>query len=192
MSETGISPFATLLLNLNQNLGQDGHKRMSQLLEGNQISKRDMENLKTPMEIFQKLEEGGFISEKSLTFLKELLTNIDRKPLISEYIEDYERQSSLEEVPLAAKIGPLKILFDELNAKLGVDDERTMRYLLTGRQISKRDMMQLDDPADIFNKLVESGFITVDNLEFLKNLFQTMTRLPLVKIVADFESTQRK
>ncbi|XP_070532897.1 caspase-8-like [Ptychodera flava] len=190
MAEIRISPFATLLHDLDQNLGNGDDKRMRQLLGGNQISKRDMENLKTPMEILRKLEEEGFISENNLTFLKEVLTNIDRKPLIPEYIEVYERQFSPEVVPLPSKIGPLKRLFDELNGRLDEEDERTMRYLLTGQQISKRYMMKLEDPADIFNKLEESGFISVDNLEFLKNLFKTMNRPPLVKTVENFEESE--
>ncbi|XP_002738970.1 uncharacterized protein LOC100369834 [Saccoglossus kowalevskii] len=91
-----------------------------------------------------------------------------------------------------ACIHPLSKLYNELNGKLGDDDESKLRNLLTDKQISIRDMQGLKDPAAIFQKLEKAGFISEDNLQFLKTILRSIERSPLITNVLECEMELQK
>ncbi|XP_070554899.1 FAS-associated death domain protein-like [Ptychodera flava] len=83
-----IDPLSILYNTLNSKLGKEDEDKI-RILVGGQISKRDLEKLQNPAEIFKHLEEHGHIGRDDLDFLKEVLKTIDRPPLIK-FVEECE------------------------------------------------------------------------------------------------------
>ncbi|XP_077977555.1 uncharacterized protein LOC144433119 [Glandiceps talaboti] len=77
-----IRQLSSLYLQLCQELGQDDEKKLRGFLYGGPIPKRELQNLKDPVDIFQRLEEKGVISRDNLQYLKDLLIAIERRPLV--------------------------------------------------------------------------------------------------------------
>ncbi|XP_070549664.1 uncharacterized protein [Ptychodera flava] len=77
---------------------------------------------------------------------------------------------------------PLSLLYKDLNDNLALEDEHTIRNLCD-RQIPKRKLETLQTPHDIFKCLEECGIISETNLEFLRELLQSINRRPLIALV---------
>ncbi|XP_077990085.1 caspase-8-like [Glandiceps talaboti] len=86
---TELSPLKRLFDELNGELCKEDEQKIRHLLEGRQISKRDMESLKDPTDMFMKLKESGHIAANEMTFLKRLFKTLSRPQLVK-LIEDYE------------------------------------------------------------------------------------------------------
>ncbi|XP_077989944.1 caspase-8-like [Glandiceps talaboti] len=182
-----IDPLCILFLRLNGEFGEDDEYKIRQYLSGDHISKREIEQLRDVTAILLKLVELGKISKDNLSFLKEMFTTIKRTPLVK-VVDDYEKENNGQtSMSTEKKISPLKKLFDDLSGKLSSQDEQTIRNLLAGQQISRRDMEKLRDPVDIFMKLEEHGYIAANDLLFLKEIFIKMRRPPLVQNVEKYE-----
>ena len=80
-------------------------------------------------------------------------------------------------------------LYIKLNDQLDKDDEKKIRTLLRGNQISKREIETLSTPGDIFIKLEESGHIGDDNLSLLKDIFKDIERQPLMDLIVEYEKS---
>ncbi|XP_070553184.1 uncharacterized protein [Ptychodera flava] len=72
-------------------------RTMKTLLRGNHIPRRDIEGLNTAAEIFEYLEDKGVIGDNDLSFLKTLLIEIDRQPLVKA-VESCERELNIDSV----------------------------------------------------------------------------------------------
>ncbi|XP_077865511.1 uncharacterized protein LOC144352222, partial [Saccoglossus kowalevskii] len=81
-----------LYINIQKLLGDDEVKTIKQLLSDEQMDKREKDRLNEAAEIFERLEEKGLIQADDLSLLRDLLTKIDRKPLIERYIEPCENE----------------------------------------------------------------------------------------------------
>ncbi|XP_070550200.1 NLR family CARD domain-containing protein 4-like [Ptychodera flava] len=86
---SGISPLRRLYNYLSERLSEDEERQLRNLLHNKQIVIRQLENLKSPAEMFIKLEDSGHISETNLGLLKDLLKEIDRLPLV-EKVEEFQ------------------------------------------------------------------------------------------------------
>ncbi|XP_077990173.1 uncharacterized protein LOC144444571 [Glandiceps talaboti] len=86
-----------------------------------------------------------------------------------------------------SRINPVSKLYRDLNLELGKDDVKELRHILTGNQISKREMESLDDAASMFRRLEEKGAIARNNLRFLKDILIAIDRKPLVVQVEECE-----
>ncbi|XP_077866913.1 uncharacterized protein LOC144355714 [Saccoglossus kowalevskii] len=79
-----------LYINIQASLGQDEVKTIKQLLSDEQLPKREKDRLNEAAEIFEALDKKGLIQADDLSLLRHLITWIDRKPLIKQYIEPCE------------------------------------------------------------------------------------------------------
>ncbi|XP_070548765.1 uncharacterized protein [Ptychodera flava] len=86
-----INPLRRLYNSLSEQLSEDDDRSLRNLLRGDQLTTRDVEHLKSPADIFIKLEESGHISKTELLLLKELLKAIKRHPLVDE-VERVEKE----------------------------------------------------------------------------------------------------
>ncbi|XP_070549695.1 uncharacterized protein [Ptychodera flava] len=84
---------------------------------------------------------------------------------------------------------PLSLLYKELSDNLDREEEHKLRNLICGRQIAKRTIESLQTPQDIFKCLEECGIISEANLEFLRELLQSINRRPLIDLVDKCEKT---
>ncbi|XP_070533371.1 nucleotide-binding oligomerization domain-containing protein 2-like [Ptychodera flava] len=86
-----------------------------------------------------------------------------------------------------SRINPLRRLYNFLSEQLSEEDDRSLRNLLRGDQVTTRELERLKSPAEIFIKLEESGHISKTDLVLLKELLKAIKRLPLVVEVEKVE-----
>ncbi|XP_070576686.1 uncharacterized protein [Ptychodera flava] len=78
---SNLNPLRMLYVNLNSQLSKPEVKQLKALL-ADQLKKNELEQLDDATDIFIKLEERGFISQGNLDLLKNLLSAIQRDPLV--------------------------------------------------------------------------------------------------------------
>ncbi|XP_077990174.1 uncharacterized protein LOC144444572 [Glandiceps talaboti] len=87
----GIHPLGRLYKRLDDDLSSRDVKRFIMILRGKHLPSRDLEKVSFAADIFHLLEDRGFISVSDLSFLKVLLKEIDRKPLV-ECVKQCEKE----------------------------------------------------------------------------------------------------
>ncbi|XP_070571952.1 tripartite motif-containing protein 2-like [Ptychodera flava] len=86
-----ISPLRLLYFDLNKKLDDEDHKQLKTLV-GDKIEKRQRQKLESPSDLFEALEEGGFIATNNLKLLKELFQAIQR-PALADMVIGFEAQN---------------------------------------------------------------------------------------------------
>ncbi|XP_070550746.1 uncharacterized protein [Ptychodera flava] len=86
----------------------------------------------------------------------------------------------------ASTLSRRKRLYDDLNNKLGVDEEDKLRHLLEGNQLEKRELQELKNVTGILNRLDDKGEFD-HGFELLKDLLKQIQRKPLIKLVEQCE-----
>ncbi|XP_070576469.1 uncharacterized protein [Ptychodera flava] len=88
----------------------------------------------------------------------------------------------------ASTLNRRKKLYDDLNNKLGREEEDKLKHLLGDNQLEKRELEDLKNVAGILNKLDEKGEFD-DSFQLLKDLLLQIQRKPLIKLVEQCEKT---
>ncbi|GFO26733.1 caspase-8 [Plakobranchus ocellatus] len=144
------------------------------------IKKRQYEDIKDGLGLFEALEKCAMLSASKMMFLCQLLETIRRKSLISKITG--------EEVSWDAVGGDLelvcpfrKMLFD---LSLEIPDENLfqMRYLCNVPQ-----RLSIKDALDLFMFMIRERCLAPDNLGFLKKVFIDVSRKDLCEKVEAFE-----
>ncbi|XP_070531668.1 uncharacterized protein [Ptychodera flava] len=123
---------------------------------------------------------------KELIPLEELLFCIEKDESQTPGNEDDEDERDnikAEDKRQLKDLRSLSILYLELSNQLGADDEKKIRDLLIGQQIPIRQAEKLEDPVDIFTYLERNGYISENDLEFLRKILKGIGRVALLSVV---------
>nr|XP_006823857.1 PREDICTED: uncharacterized protein LOC102801509 [Saccoglossus kowalevskii] len=82
MKKPKLTAFRKLLKEISDDLCPDEVEEMKNLLLDEQLSRQDEHMFTTGMKLFLYLEGAGYISNTNVELLKELLTSINRQPLV--------------------------------------------------------------------------------------------------------------
>ncbi|XP_078000121.1 uncharacterized protein LOC144452828 [Glandiceps talaboti] len=91
---TCVRPLAKLFTDLNKGLGEHDLRNIRNLVKGDPntnepIPASVLETLKTPLDIFNYLEDHGYIAVDNLGFLQDILKNMNKLPLLKK-VNDFK------------------------------------------------------------------------------------------------------
>ncbi|XP_070538183.1 uncharacterized protein [Ptychodera flava] len=189
-----IPPYKILFDILDESMDVTQLRTLRNLLICRQIPLAASKQFNRPSEIFEYLLYVGYITEGDVYLLKDVFTVMDDEGLVN-LVTEYERREGLGEketcnlsvTVVKPTIPPLKILFNILDENMDVSQLRTLRSLLSGRQIPQAESKQYNRPSEIFEYLLYMGSIKEGDLNLLKEVFTLMDDEKLVALVTEYE-----
>ncbi|XP_077984428.1 uncharacterized protein LOC144439053 [Glandiceps talaboti] len=88
---------------------------------------------------------------------------------------------------MAFKISPLRRLYLDLNRSMDQSQVVQLKGLLLDDQIPKQEKESAENASDIFILLEDYGYVSQDNLGFLKELLENFKMPSLIKKISDCE-----
>ncbi|XP_070544111.1 uncharacterized protein [Ptychodera flava] len=153
-------------------------------------AKSYLKDYDVPGGIVEQVKDADDMADLTMRYFesskrKEIIRDILKKTKCEDVIEKFKKY-----LPDPQERGPIlgrhKIIYNDLNNKLGVEEEDKLRNLLEGNQLEKRELQELKNVAGILNKLDEKGYFD-DGFELLKELLKQIQRKPLIKLVETCE-----
>ncbi|XP_063085406.1 caspase-8-like [Cavia porcellus] len=172
--------FSTLLSKIGEQLNSEELDALK-FLSHDHIPQQNQEPILNAHMLFQRLQEKNVLVEGDLSFLKELLFQINRLDLLGTYMNTSKEEMEAElRTSGKAQISAYRVMLLRLAEDINNYDLKSFRFLLS-TNLSK---FKLDDMnmLEIFIEMEKKAMLGQDNLDTLKKICDQVKRSLLMKI----------
>lgn len=174
--------FSTCLYSIGEQLDSDELASLKFLSLGH-IPQRKQESITDAWMLFQRLQEKRVLEEGNLSFLKELLFQINRMDLLATYLSTSKKEMKEQlQTPGQAQISSYRVMLLRIAEEVTRPELRNFKFLLH-KEIPK---CKLDDSMsllDIFIEMEKRDILGDERLDTLKRLCEQVNRSLLQTIV---------
>ncbi|XP_068101263.1 caspase-3-like isoform X1 [Hyperolius riggenbachi] len=170
-----------LLLAINEDLGKNDVKQLLYLCE---LPTADREDIKDGKSLFLCLEKRDLISEKDLSFLKEILLTIGRKDILRNKLSMDQKEINRLQNSIQ-HISPYRLLLYDISQNLGTNDVQKLKFLLNANTAK---LENTDSSLDVLSEMEKDGSLGKEDLKTLKKHLGHMERKDLVVKIEEFEA----
>ncbi|XP_006153097.1 caspase-8 isoform X1 [Tupaia chinensis] len=155
------------------------------------IPHKKQEPIRDALSLFQTLQEKRMLEESNLSFLKELLFQINRVDLLTRCLNTSKEEMERElQIPGRAQISAYRVMLFQIAEDVTKLELRSFKFFLR-QEISK---CKLDDDMsllDIFVEMEKRVILGERNLDVLKRICDQINKSLLLKI-RDYEELSRE
>ncbi|XP_042100894.1 caspase-8 isoform X4 [Ovis aries] len=177
------------LYKIGEQLGSDDLAALK-FLSRDHIPYRKQEPIKDALMLFQRLQEKRMLEESNLSFLKELLFQVNRLDLLLNYLDTSEEEMKRElQIPGRAQISAYRILLFQISEDVNKVELKDFKFFLS-QEIAK---CKLDDDMtllDIFVEMEKRTILGENNLDTLKRICEQVNK-SLLKKIYDYEELRK-
>uniref|UniRef100_A0A452F8C1 Caspase-8 n=1 Tax=Capra hircus TaxID=9925 RepID=A0A452F8C1_CAPHI len=178
------------LYKIGEQLGSDDLAALK-FLSRDHIPYRKQEPIKDALMLFQRLQEKRMLEESNLSFLKELLFQVNRLDLLLNYLDTSEEEMKRElQIPGRAQISAYRILLFQISEDVNKVELKDFKFFLS-QEIAK---CKLDDDMtllDIFVEMEKRTILGENNLDTLKRICEQVNK-SLLKKIYDYEELRKE
>ncbi|KFO36248.1 Caspase-8 [Fukomys damarensis] len=182
--------FSTCLYSIGEQLDSDELASLKFLSLGH-IPQRKQESITDAWMLFQRLQEKRVLEEGNLSFLKELLFQINRMDLLATYLSTTREEMKEQlQTPGQAQISSYRVMLLRIAEDVTRQELRNFKFLLH-KEIPK---CKLDDSMsllDIFIEMEKRDILGNERLDTLKRLCEQVNK-SLLQIIVEYEKLHRE
>ncbi|NWW49821.1 CASP8 protein, partial [Pedionomus torquatus] len=182
--------FHKLLFDISEALVSDELAALK-FLSLEHIPIRKLEAIQEPKGFLRALHEKGLIQAEDLSFLKELLYQINRMDLLAAHLGSSREEMARElQIPGRAKVSAYRQLLYRIAEDLTLDDVKSVKFLLQ-KEIPKNKLQDNDFMLKVLLEMERNEIIKEDDLEVLKDILKRV-RPDVKKKIDTYEENKKE
>ncbi|XP_073489358.1 caspase-8-like [Aquarana catesbeiana] len=155
---------------------------------GDNINTKKKRDIHDAQSLFEHLQEKVLVSEKDLSFLKEILCKIGRNDILTKHLS--VTQEELEELQKSPRhISPYRSMLYDISQELDSEDVKKVKFHMYPE---KAKLKKTESMLDVLTEMERDTFLSESNLEKLKGTLAVIGRKDLHQKVQSYENQGRQ